>query len=143
MVRRSASTRRAPDAHLLVLIVDDNEDAREMYRMYFEHVGLRIITANDGRDAITKARRLKPDAIVMDLAMPVMDGWETARWLRDAPDLRHIPIVALTGRALRSPGDRERERDFDDYVTKPCLPDVLFTIVRNVVEQRGRRRRRA
>lgn len=114
-----------------------------MYRMYFEHVGVQIITAMDGREAITKTRRLKPDVIVMDLTMPVMDGWEAARWLKDAPESRHIPIIALTGRAFRTPGDREREHDFDAYVTKPCLPDDLLAIVRNAVDQRGRRRRRA
>ncbi len=126
-----------------MLVVDDNEDAREMYRMYFEHVGLRIVTANNGREAITKTRRLKPDVVVMDLTMPVMDGWEAARWMKDAPDLQDIPIIALTGRALRTPGDREREHDFDAYVTKPCLPDDLFMIVQNAVDQRDRRRRRA
>lgn len=113
-----------------------------MYRMYFEHVGLGIVTAKDGRDAIRKTREQKPDVIVMDLTMPGMDGWEAARRLKHQPESAGIPIIALTGRAIRTADDRERERDFDRYVTKPCLPDDLLMIVRDVIDEHGRRRRR-
>src|SRR3954451_15767588 len=81
---------------IAVLVVDDDRDARAMYRMYLEHAGCRVRTARDGHAAISKANSWTPDVIVMDLAMPRLDGWTASRWLKASPTTKHIPIIALS-----------------------------------------------
>ena len=84
----------------LILVVEDFDDAREMYRDYLEFSGFRTETARDGREAIDKARRLQPDLILMDLSLPGIDGWEATRLLKASPDTSHLLIVALSATAL-------------------------------------------
>ncbi len=78
-----------------VLIVEDDRDARAMYRMFLEHAGCTVRTARDGRVAIKKVHERAPDVIVMDMAMPRFDGWTASRWLKGSPETAHIPIIAL------------------------------------------------
>src|SRR4029077_10100891 len=77
-----------------VLVVDDDRDARAMYRMYLKHAGCKVRTALYGIAAIAKAKDRPPDVIVMDLAMPRLDGWIASRWLKSSPATAHIPIIA-------------------------------------------------
>ncbi len=81
----------------LVLVVDDFADAREMYGEYLKFCGFRVAEAQNGVEAIDKAKRLKPDLILMDLSMPVVDGWEATRRLKADASTKGIPVVALTG----------------------------------------------
>ena len=109
----------------LVLLVDDYADNRAMYARYLTFAGYRVDEATNGQEALDKAGQIHPDLIVMDLSLPVMDGWEATRRLKANPQTRHIPVLALTGHAL---GDHEREANAagcDGYVTKPCLPEDL------------------
>jgi CheY-like chemotaxis protein len=85
----------------LILVVEDFEDAREMYRDYLEFSGFRVDTARDGREAIEKAQTINPDLILMDLSLPGVDGWEATRLLKSDPATSHLLIVALS--ATRSP----------------------------------------
>ena len=87
-------------AETLVLLVDDYQDAREMYAEYLQYSGFRVAEAKNGNEAVSQARSLKPDLILMDLSLPGMDGWEATRVLKADEETRHIPIVALTGHAL-------------------------------------------
>ena len=116
-----------PDAHgrPLILIVEDFDDAREMYREYLDFSGFRVATARDGREAIDKALELDPDLILMDLSLPVMDGWEATRRLKADPRTAHLVIVALSAHALAAEGDRAREAGCDGFIAKPCLPSDL------------------
>jgi CheY-like chemotaxis protein len=120
-----------PSTKALILVVEDFDDAREMYRDYLEFSGFRVETARDGREAIEKARSLQPDLILMDLSLPGIDGWEATRLLKAAPDTRHILIVALSAHALAAEGERARAAGCDGFIAKPCLPpDLVHEIVR-------------
>jgi two-component system cell cycle response regulator DivK len=111
----------------LILVVEDFDDAREMYRDYLEFSGFRVETARDGREAIEKARALDPDLILMDLSLPGIDGWEATRLLKGDPATSHIRIVALSAHALAAEGDRARDAGCDGFIAKPCLPPDLVT----------------
>jgi CheY-like chemotaxis protein len=116
-----------PSPSPLILIVEDFDDAREMYRDYLEFSGFRVETARDGRDGIEKARALLPDLILMDLSLPVIDGWEATRLLKADPATKHMLIVALSAHALATEGDRARSAGCDGFIPKPCLPPDLVS----------------
>lgn len=137
----------APTARPLILLVEDFDDAREMYRDFLEFSGLSVETARDGRDAIDKARALSPDLILMDLSLPGIDGWEATRILKRDPATAHLRIVALSAHALAPEGDRAREAGCDGFIAKPCLPmDLVNQIAEHLklhaeTAVRGRRAR--
>lgn len=117
----------------LVLIVEDYDDAREMYAEYLEMSGYRVVEARNGEEALERAFELLPDVILMDLALPRMDGWEATRRLKTDGRTRRIPIVALTGHALTGHAEGAREAGCDAFVTKPCLPEELVEQIRHVL----------
>jgi CheY-like chemotaxis protein len=121
------------DTAPLVLIVDDYQDAREMYAEYLEFSGFRVAEARNGLEAVEKAFALHPSVILMDLSLPVMDGWEATRRLKADVRTRAIPVVALTGHALDGHSREAQDAGCDAYVTKPCLPDALVIEVRRVL----------
>jgi CheY-like chemotaxis protein len=111
-------------ASISVLVVDDDRDARVMYRMYLRHAGCKVRTARDGHDAITAANAWTPDVIVMDLMMPALDGWTASKWLKSSPTTAHIPIIALS--AAPSAREDARAAGCDAFLAKPCQPDLLW-----------------
>ncbi|WPB74723.1 response regulator [Archangium violaceum] len=121
------------DTAPLVLIVDDYQDAREMYAEYLEYSGYRVAEARNGLEAVEKAFALHPDVILMDLSLPVLDGWEATRRLKSDARTRSIPVVALTGHALDGHSREAHDAGCDAYVTKPCLPDALVREVQRVL----------
>lgn len=120
----------------LVLVVEDYQDAREMYAAYLSFSGYRVAEATNGLEAIEKTIELMPDIILMDLALPRMDGWEATRRLKLDERTRHIPIVALTGHALAGFAEGARQAGCDAFVTKPCLPDALVAEIQRMLEAR-------
>ena len=120
----------------LVLVVEDYQDAREMYAAYLQFSGYRVAEATNGLEAIEQATQLLPDIILMDLALPKMDGWEATRRLKMNEATRHIPIVALTGHALAGHAEGARQAGCDSFVTKPCLPDALVAEIRRMLKAR-------
>lgn len=104
-----------------------------MYGMFLRHVGCTVRTARDGNVAITKANAFAPDVIVMDLAMPGLDGWTASKWLKASPATAHIPIIALSA----APVAREDARacGCDGFLAKPCLPDLLWWEIRALLHQ--------
>ena len=118
----------------LVLVVEDYQDAREMYSAYLQFSGYRVAEATNGYEAIQQARDLLPDIILMDLALPKMDGWEATRRLKKDARTRDIPIVALTGHALAGHAEGAREAGCDAFVTKPCLPDALVAEIKRMLK---------
>jgi two-component system cell cycle response regulator DivK len=92
----------------LVLVVEDYQDAREMYSAYLQFSGYRVAEATNGLEAIEKTLELMPDIILMDLALPKVDGWEATKRLKSDERTKHIPIVALTGHALAGFADGAR-----------------------------------
>ena len=123
----------------LVLVVEDYQDAREMYAAYLQFSGFEVAEAGNGIEAIEKTRELLPDIVLMDLALPRMDGWEATRRLKNDERTKHIPIVALTGHALAGHAEGAREAGCDAFVTKPCLPDALVAEIRRLLDQPRRK----
>ncbi|HXH05641.1 MAG TPA: response regulator [Vicinamibacterales bacterium] len=132
MTATTKDTRLAP----LVLVVEDYEDAREMYAEYLRFSGFRVAEAANGYEALEQAAALAPDIILMDLALPRLDGWEATRRLKTDPRTRHIPILALTGHALAAHAATAQEAGCDAFVTKPCLPDALVAEIRRMLAGR-------
>jgi CheY-like chemotaxis protein len=120
---------RAP----LVLIVDDFEDNRAMYVEYLEFHGFRVAEAVNGEEAVARTLELMPSIVVMDLSLPVMDGWEATRRLKANPRTKNIIVIALTGHAEPSHAKKARDAGCDDFVPKPCLPEQLVAKVREHV----------
>ena len=121
----------------LVLVVEDYQDAREMYAAYLQFSGFDVAEAGNGIEAIEKTLELLPDIVLMDLALPRMDGWEATRRLKNDERTRHIPIVALTGHALAGHAEGARAAGCDAFVTKPCLPDALVAEIRRLLDEHG------
>ena len=121
-----------PSARLgqTVLLVEDNEDNRIIYSTVLRHVGYDVVEAQDGIQALALARSSRPNLILMDIAIPELDGWEATRILRQDPATSDIPIIALTAHAL--PNDRERavEVGFTAYLAKPVEPRAVVAEVR-------------
>ena len=118
-----------------ILIVDDNADMRELITLWLRANGFRAITAKNGCEAIDKAVSEKPDLVLLDIMMPVMDGRETVRILRSQPETKDIPVVAAT--ALTSSSDLESclEAGCDDYIVKPFTYDGLEEKLRFFIAQ--------
>ena len=102
-----------------ILLVEDNEMNRDMLSRRLSRIGHTVTVALDGQQAIDAALSQKPDVILMDMSLPVLDGWEATRRLKAAAETKAIPVIALTAHAM--PGDQERalEAGCDDYDTKP------------------------
>ena len=120
----------------LVLVVDDFADNREMYSEYLSFCGYDVIEAKNGKEAIEAAQARSPDIIIMDLSLPVMDGWEATRRLKADDRTRNIPVVALTGHALAGHSQGAREAGCDSFLSKPCLPDQLVAEIKRMLETR-------
>lgn len=120
----------------LILVVDDVADNRDIYTQYLVHVGFQVALAGDGQEALDRAHQLNPDLIVMDLSLPVMDGWEATRRLKQDGMTKHIPIIALTAHAQDAVAASASEAGCDRFVTKPCPPDELAREISQMLEDR-------
>ncbi|HMF98063.1 MAG TPA: response regulator [Vicinamibacterales bacterium] len=117
-----------------VLLVDDYPDAREMYTEYLEFSGYEVIGAGNGLEALQRAVDASPDIILMDLSLPVMDGWEATRRLKADKRTASIPVVALTGHALAGISEGAKKAGCDAFVTKPCLPEDLVREIKKILD---------
>ncbi|MBB4637372.1 response regulator [Longimicrobium terrae] len=116
-----------------ILLADDHEDNRIALTAVLERDGYNALEAADGREAVDKVREHMPDLVLMDLAMPVMDGRAAMLELRADPRTRDVPIVLLTAMALSVDRDRIIAEGFDGLLIKPCLPPHLLQEVRRLV----------
>lgn len=110
------------DSGKTVLLVEDNEDNRTVYRTILEHFGYAVIEARNGEDGVRMAREEHPDLILMDISIPVIDGWEATRMLKEDEGTSDIPIIALTAHALAADRAKATEVGCDGYLAKPCEP---------------------
>jgi two-component system cell cycle response regulator DivK len=109
-----------------ILLVEDNEMNRDMLSRRLERKGHQILCAVDGQEGVSKAQTEQPDLILMDMSLPVVDGWEATRRLKAGEATRQIPIIALTAHAMPEDERKAREVGCDDYDTKPIdLPRLL------------------
>ncbi len=112
-----------------LLLVEDNEMNRDMLSRRLRRRGYEVIMAFDGLEAITLTQSEAPDLILMDLSLPLMDGWEATRRLKAAPQTQSIPILALTAHAMEGDRDKAIAAGFDDYDSKPIeFPRLLAKI---------------
>ena len=120
----------------LVLIVEDDLSTRMLYREFLEHDGFRIVDAHNGHQALEKARDLHPNAVLTDLAVPGMDGFEFCRALQQSAATRAIPILAVTGHSeyLDQP-ERFRHAGIAHVLIKPCAPDVIAFELRRLLSE--------
>src|SRR5258705_8778648 len=123
-----------PTLNPLVLIVEDDLSTRILYREYLQHEGFRTIDAHNGYQALEKARELCPNAVLTDLAVPGMDGFEFCRALQEMETTRAIPILAITGHSeyLEQP-DRFAQAGIAHVLIKPCPPDVIAYELRRLL----------
>ncbi len=112
-----------------ILLVEDNEDNRRIYVTILEHAGYRVLEAVDGEAGLALARAEMPDMILMDVSIPVIDGWEATRRLKADPATSAIPIVALTAHALASDREKAMEVGCDGYIAKPAEPRLVLAEV--------------
>jgi two-component system, cell cycle response regulator DivK len=117
-----------------VLLVEDYKDARDMYRAYLQASGFDVVEATNGIEALQHAFEAAPDVILMDLSLPLMDGWEATRRLKADRRTAGIPIVAVTGHALAGVAAQAKEAGCDVFITKPCVPQDLVKAVRKALE---------
>jgi two-component system, cell cycle response regulator DivK len=120
-------------ARPLILLVDDFDDAREIYSTYLDFKGYRVVCAADGQAALDAARAERPALILLDLRMPGLTGTSVMHTLRADPAFSMVPIVALTAHALDDERDAALRAGFDGVVSKPCLPDELLRAVEQVL----------
>lgn len=112
-----------------ILLVEDNEMNRDMLSRRLERKGYLVVLAVDGQCGVVLAETEEPDLVLMDMSLPVLDGWEATRRLKANPNTRHIPVIALTAHAMSSDRDKAIEAGCDDYDTKPIdLPRLLAKI---------------
>lgn len=112
-----------------ILYVEDNEDNIYMLSKRLGRKGYEVIIAKDGLQGVDMAQSEQPDLILMDLGLPVMDGWEAMRVLKKSNDTASIPIIALTAHAMEGDGERAREAGADEFATKPVnLKDLINKI---------------
>ena len=109
-----------------ILMIEDTEDNRQIVRDLMESVGYDLIEAGDGAAGVAMAAEHKPDLILMDIQLPVMDGYEASRQIKAQPELSHIPIIAVTSYALSGDEAKTRAAGCDGYVAKPFSPRELL-----------------
>jgi two-component system, cell cycle response regulator DivK len=102
-----------------ILLVEDNQDSREGLARRLQRRGYEVLLACDGQQGLDLARATRPDLILMDMNLPIIDGWEATRLLKAAPETREVPIIALTAHALSSDRARTLDAGCTDYHTKP------------------------
>jgi len=120
-----------------VLLVEDNEENRDGLARHLKRKGFEVLTAADGQQGVEVARAEAPNLVVMDMSLPVLDGWEATRQLKAAPQTRRIPVIALTAHAMA--GDREKalEAGCDDYDTKPVEFSRLLAKIQALLARRS------
>jgi two-component system, cell cycle response regulator DivK len=112
-----------------ILLIEDNEMNRDMLSRRLERRGYEVVLAVDGQTGVEMAETETPDLVLMDMSLPVLDGWEATRRLKAAAATQRIPVIALTAHAMSSDRDKALEAGCDDYDTKPIeLPRLLGKI---------------
>ena len=116
-----------------ILVVEDTEDNRQILRDLLGMAGYDMIEAHDGAEGVAKAAEHRPDLILMDIQMPVMDGYEATRRIKANPELTAIPIIAVTSYALSGDEQKARAAGCDAYIAKPYSPRQMLAKVREIL----------
>lgn len=122
-----------------ILLVEDNEMNRDMLSRRLQRKGYEVIIAVDGQQGVATAQSRSPDLILMDMSLPVMDGWEATRALKSSPETKDIPIIALTAHAMSTDREKAMEAGCDDYDTKPIELTRLLAKMETLIERFAKR----
>lgn len=125
--------------NLTILIADDDYDNRMILKQALEAAGCRVLQAVNGLEAVDLISAEKPDLVFLDLSMPKMNGWETAKKIRQTPGISDTSIFAFTAHALCGDEAKARAAGCDDYVSKPCVPREVVQKVRSWLEKKSGR----
>jgi CheY-like chemotaxis protein len=120
-----------------VLLVEDSEESRDGLARHLRRKGYETLIAVDGGQGVEVARAEAPDLILMDMSLPVLDGWEATRKLKAAPETRGIPVIALTAHAMASDREKALEAGCDDYDTKPVEFARLLAKIQSLLERKA------
>jgi CheY-like chemotaxis protein len=120
----------------LALIVEDNAVNRELLSELLQSRGYAVAEASDGQEALEKIRERKPDVILLDLNMPVLDGFATLRKIRVDPQSAGLPVLAVTASAMRGDKEKALEAGFDGYLSKPIQSSVLYNEMDRILSKR-------
>ena len=120
-----------------ILLVEDNEMNRDMLSRRLERKGFQVLIAVDGEKGVSMAQTDKPDLILMDMSLPVLDGWEATKQLKADPATQSIPIIALTAHAMAGDRDKALEAGCDDYDTKPIEFTRLLGKMEGLLHDKG------
>jgi CheY-like chemotaxis protein len=123
-----------------ILLVEDNEMNRDMLSRRLQRRGYEVIIAIDGREGVAMAQSESPDLILMDMSLPVIDGWEATRALKSSPGTKDLPIIALTAHAMSTDRERAMEAGCDDYDTKPIELTRLLAKMEALIERSAKER---
>jgi two-component system cell cycle response regulator DivK len=116
-----------------ILVVEDSDDNRRILRDLFSMAGYDVIEAHDGAEGVIKAGEHRPDLILMDIQMPVMDGYGATRLIKADPALKAIPVIAVTSYALSGDEEKARTAGCDGYIAKPFSPRQMLAKVREII----------
>ncbi len=116
-----------------ILVVEDTEDNRQILRDLLSHAGFELVEAGDGERGVALAAETKPDLILMDMQLPIIDGYEAARRIKAIPACKQTPIIAVTSYALAGDEEKARAAGCDAYVAKPYSPRLLLAKVRELL----------
>jgi CheY-like chemotaxis protein len=119
-----------------ILLVEDNEMNRDMLSRRLARSGYEVVIAVQGEEGVTLARTASPDLVLMDMSLPVLDGWEATRRLKADPVTRDIPVVALTAHAMSGDREKAREAGCDDFDTKPVEYARLLSKIEGLLQKR-------
>jgi two-component system, cell cycle response regulator DivK len=120
-----------------ILVVEDQEDLRAILRDLLSTSGYTVIEAVDGAEAVAKAASERPDLVLMDIQLPVLDGHDATRQIKAQPGFAAIPIIAVSSFAMKGDEERARASGCDDYVTKPYSPIQLLRIIRGFLGEKS------
>lgn len=118
-----------------ILVVEDNEDNREIFVFRLQQLDFEVLVASNGKEALEIASRSKPDLIFMDLRMPVMDGWEATRALRQTEWGRDLPVIAVTAHAMKEEREKALNAGCDEFILKPVTD---YTIIQRTIQRLSR-----
>ncbi|MFV9505014.1 MAG: response regulator [Oscillochloridaceae bacterium umkhey_bin13] len=116
-----------------ILVVDDNLDNRMIIAHMLKLRGYQVVMAHDGRQAVDLTERETPDLVLMDLSMPVLDGWSAAAQIKANPNLAHVPVLALTGHVTRDDIERALRAGCSDYLAKPIDFETMIAKVQSLL----------
>jgi len=116
-----------------ILVVEDQEDLRGVLRTLLTGSGYAMLEAANGETGVARAKSDRPDLILMDIQMPVLDGYEATRRIKADPDLKGIPVIAVSSFAMKGDEEKARAAGCDHYVTKPYSPMQLLRVIRSTL----------